>query len=292
MTFALFNSTQHQAASLRIALIGKSMTSVMIAEDVVLSPKIGSVIEEVRAFGREIEIIWDDGVVLRTKLHIRGTWRVFRVADWQKKKRNSAKVVIQADDRIAACFDTAEVETHHDFDPRRHPLLGRHGPDLSDSRTNLDRCVDLMLDYQDADATIAEVLLDQRVMRGIGNVFRCELLWTCELHPWAKISSLNRDECRELVSIAVEMLQSQHAPHDRSLAVYGRHGKTCERCNGQVSVTHHGEANRVLYWCADCQTRHAGASSSRYVTEHDTPPGVHPAEFIYLSELERARKSG
>ncbi len=292
MTFALFNSTQHQAASLRIALIGKSTTSVMIAEDVVLSPKIGSVIEEVRAFGREIEIIWDDGVVLRTKLHIRGTWRIFRVADWQKKKRNLAKVVIQADDRIAACFDAAEVETHHDFDLRRHPLLGRHGPDLSDSRTSLEPCVDLMLGYQDADATIAEVLLDQRVMRGIGNVFRCELLWTCELHPWAKISSLNRDECRELVSIAAEMLQSQHASHDRSLAVYGRHGKTCERCNGQVRVTHHGEANRVLYWCADCQTRHAGTSSSRYVTEHDTPPGVHPAEFIYLSELERVRKSG
>lgn len=290
--FAILNTTQRQAASLRIALIGKSMTSVTIADDVALSPKIGGVIEEVRALGREIEIIWDDGVVLRTKLQIRGNWRIFRVADWQKKNRDFAKVVVQTGEYIAACFDAVEVETYHDFDPGRHPLLGRHGPDLSDSRTDLDRCVDLMLDYQDADATIAEVLLDQRVMRGIGNVFRCELLWTCELHPWAKVSSLNRDECRELISIAAEMLQSQHAPEDRLLAVYGRHGKTCERCNGQVSVTHHGEANRVLYWCADCQTRHAGTSSSRYVTEHDTPPGVHPAEFIYLSELERARKSG
>lgn len=289
--FAILNTTQRQAASLRIALIGKSMTSVVIAEDVALSPKIGSMIEEVRAFGREIEIIWDDGVVLRTKLRIRGNWRIFRVADWQKKSRDLAKVVVQTGDYIAVCFDAVEVETYHDFDPGRHPLLGRHGPDLSDSRIDQDCCVDLMLDYQDADATIAEVLLDQRVMRGIGNVLRCELLWTCELHPWAKVSSLNRDECRELVSIAAEMLQSLNAAQDRSLAVYGRHGKTCERCNGQVRVTHHGEANRVLYWCADCQTRHAGTSSSRYVTEHDTPPGVHPAEFIYLSELERARKS-
>ncbi len=290
--FALLNSTQRQAASLRVALIGKNTNSVTIAEDVVLSPKIGSVIEEVRAIGREIEIVWDDGVVLRTKLQIRGSWQIFRMAEWQKKNRGIAKVVIQVEGCIAACFGIAEIETHHDFDPRRHPLLGRHGPDLSDSRTDLELCVDLMLSYQDADATIAEVLLDQRVMRGIGNVFRCELLWTCELHPWAKVSSLNRDECRELVSIAAELLQSQHATQDRTLAVYGRHGKNCQRCNGQVRVTHHGEANRVLYWCADCQTRHAGTSSSRYVTEHDTPPGVHPAEFIYLSELERARKSG
>ncbi len=292
MKFTFLNTTQRQAASLRIALIGKKTTAVMVAEDVVLSPKIGSVIEEVRAFGREIEIVWDDGLVLRTKLQIRGSWRIFQITDWQKKNYGLAKVVIQVEGCIAACFGVLEIETHHDFDPRRHPLLGRHGPDLSDPRTELELCVDLMIGYQDADATIAEVLLDQRVLRGVGNVFRCELLWTCELHPWAKVSSLNRDECRELVSIAAEMLQSQHAPRDRVLAVYGRHGKSCQRCNGQVRVTHHGEANRVLYWCAECQVRHAGTSSSRYVTEHDTPPGMHPAEFIYLSELERARKSG
>lgn len=292
MISAILTSTQRQAASLRIALIGKDVKTATIVDDVVLSLKTGSVIEEVRAFGREIEIVFDDGLVLRTKMSLRGSWRVFHIADWQRKKRGSAKVLIQVENLIAACFDPSEVETHHDFDPRRHPLLGRNGPDLSDPKTDLDLCVDLMVEYQDADATIAEVLLDQRVMRGIGNVFRCELLWTCELHPWAKVSSLNRDECRELVSIAAEMLQSRHLFHDRTLAVYGRHGKECERCTGQVRVTHHGEANRVLYWCADCQIRHAGTSSSRYVTEHDTPPGVHPAEFIYLSELEHARKLG
>ena len=292
MISAILTSTQRQAASLRIALIGKDVKTATIADDVVLSLKTGSVIEEVRAFGREIEIVFDDGLVLRTKMSLRGSWRVFHIADWQRKKRGSAKVLIQVENLIAVCFDPSEVETHHDFDPRRHPLLGRNGPDLSDPKTDLDLCVDLMVEYQDADATIAEVLLDRRVMRGIGNVFRCELLWTCELHPWAKVGSLNRDECRELVSIAAEMLQSRHTSHDRTLAVYGRHGKECERCTGQVRVTHHGEANRVLYWCADCQIRHAGTSSSRYVTEHDTPPGVHPAEFIYLSELEHARKLG
>ena len=292
MILAILTSPQRQAASLRTALIGKDVRAATIAEDVALGLKVGSVIEEVRVFGREIEIVFDDGVVLRTKMSWRGSWKILHLADWQRKKRGSAKVLIQIENLIAACFEPSEVETYHDFDPRRHPLLGRNGPDLSDPKTDLDQCVDLMVEYQDADATIAEVLLDQRVMRGIGNVFRCELLWTCELHPWAKVSSLNRDECRELVSIAAEMLQSQHAAFDRTLAVYGRHGKNCERCTGQVRVTHHGEANRVLYWCADCQIRHAGTSSSRYVTEHDTPPGVHPAEFIYLSELERARKSG
>jgi endonuclease-8 len=292
MISAILTSTQRQAASLRIALIGKEVTGATIVDNVVLGLKTGSVIEEVRAFGREIEIVFDDGVVLRTKMSRRGSWKILHIDDWQRRKRDTARASIEVENLVAVCFGPSEVETHHDFDPRRHPLLGRNGPDLSDPRTDLDECVDMMVGYQDADATIAEVLLDQRVLRGIGNVFRCELLWTCELHPWAKVSSLNREECNELVAIAAEMLRSQRATQNRALAVYGRHGKNCDRCNGQVRVTHHGEANRVLYWCADCQTRHAGTSSSRYVTEHDTPPGVHPAEFIYLSELEQARKSG
>lgn len=292
MIFNIANSTRHQAAALRVSLIGRRMTGFETVEATVLDPQVGSVIEEVRVFRREIEIIWDDGIVLRTKMRINGAWRVYRTTNWSELRGHSAQVVIDVGDRVAACFGSAEIETHHDFDPRRHPLLGPHGPDLFDPKLDRESCVDRMIAYEDSDATVAEVLLDQRVMRGIGNVFRCELLWSCELHPWAKISSLNRNECRELVSIAAEMLQPETRGRVATLAVYGRHGKECERCGGQIRVTHHGEANRVLYWCPECQTRHSGSGSTRYVTEHDTPPGAHPAEFIYLSDLERARKSG
>ena len=292
MIFAFVNTTQRQAASLRVALIGRKILSCEIKNDVSILPQAGRVVEEVRVYGREIEIVWDDGVVLRTKMRINGTWKIAQKSERLGRAQNLGQVKIEVDGRIAVCVGASEVETHHDFDPKRHPILGRHGPDLADPTTDLEECISRILSYEGADATIAEVLLDQRVMRGIGNVFRCELLWSCELHPWAKVSSLTRDECRELVGIAAEMLQSRIPQPDATLAVYGRHGKNCQRCNGQVRVTHHGEANRVLYWCAECQVRHAGTSSSRYVTEHDTPPGVHPAEFIYLSELEKTRKSG
>lgn len=287
-----FNSFQRQTAALRIALIGRKMTSLSVVENVAIEPQVGRVVEEVRSYGREIEIIWDDGVVLRTKLRLNGSWKIISITDQPRKIRGTAQVIIQVEGLVATCVGAAQIETHHDFDPRRHPILGRQGPDMADPKTDIEDCVDLMINYENADETVAEVLLDQRVIRGIGNVFRCELLWTCEMHPWAKISSLNRAECRELISIAVEMLQTGSHFQSSSLAVYGKHGKSCERCNGLVRVTHHGEANRVLYWCADCQTRHSGASSSRYVTEHDTPPGMHPAEFIYLSEIDKARKLG
>lgn len=298
MSLFFWNKTYRQAAELRIALLGRTMTAIKIDRDVSLMPQLGRVIEEVRTMGRELEIIWDDGVVLRSKMRVNGSWRVLDVADMAQRTKTFGKsgtlqqVLIQVGDRIAICVGAKEIEMHHDFDPRRHPMLGQHGPDLSDKNVDIESCVDRLMGYEDADMTVAEVLLDQRVMRGIGNVFRCELLWTCELHPWAKISSLNREECRELVTIAAEMLQHKSAELNNSLAVYGRHGKSCARCSGLIQITHHGEAKRVLYWCADCQTRHAGTNSSRYVTEHDTPPGMHPAEFIYMSEIERTRNLG
>jgi endonuclease-8 len=286
-----FTSVQHNASALRIALIGHQMVHFETTESIVLSPQIGRMIEEVRVEARSIEIIWDDGLALTTTMRRKGSWHICRAGDNQVKRKKSAQVVIGLSDLSVICCGASEVETHHDFDPHRHPILGRQGPDLSNADVDLDECVDRMLRYEDADATIAEVLLDQRVMRGVGNVYRCELLWACELHPWAKVSSLSRDECRELVSLAAGAILEKPQHVATELAVYGRHGKTCARCNGLIRVTHHGEANRVLYWCADCQVRHAGTSSSRYVTEHDTPPGVHPAEHIYLSELAQARKS-
>ena len=283
---------QHSAAALRTALIGRKMLNFTTNNSIALTPQVGQTIEEVRSFGRQLEVVWDDGLVLNTRMKFTGSWRVYRSAEQRKSSAARAQVVIEVAGLSAVCFGASVIESHHDFDPRRHPILGRLGTDLSKVDADLDECVSRMLSYEDSDATIAEVLLDQRVMRGVGNVYRCELLWTCELHPWAKVSSLNRDECRELVTIAAEMLRANAQQVVVDPAVYGKHGKSCSRCHGVVRVTHHGEANRVLYWCSDCQIRHAGTSSSRYVTEHDTPPGVHPAEYIYLSELARSRDLG
>ena len=144
-------------------------------------------------------------------------------------------------------------------------------------------------------STIAEVLLDQRVACGVGNVYRCEVLWACELHPWAGVGELSRDECRELVGIAAGMLRANLDGPGRvtapsvpgGLAVYGRHGRPCPRCHALVRVTHHGEANRVLYWCEGCQTRHSDLRVRAPQTAEGEP--VHPAERRWLDDVRAAR---
>ena len=287
----LFKSMQRSASALRTALIGQKMLKFKARESLVVHPKIGRTIEELRVENRTLEIIWDDGLVLKTKMALKGSWRIFHEGEsWGAEKR-TAQLLIGVNEISVVCSGAIEIESYHDFDLRRHPILGRLGPDLLDQNVNLDECVSRLMGYENPDETIADVLLDQRVVRGIGNVHRCEILWACELHPWAKVSSLSRDDCQEIISLAAGVLQTNFDLSTAELAVYGKHGKICSRCGGQVRVTHHGEANRVLYWCVDCQVRHTDVNSLGNVINHDAPRRIHPAEHLYLSEIAKIKKS-
>jgi endonuclease-8 len=110
--------------------------------------------------------------------------------------------------------------------------------------------------YEERDVPVSEVLADTRVVQGVGNVARCEALWTSEMNPWAPIGVVTEAECAALVALIAELVAVM--PVDpAALQVYGRQGKGCRRCGGMVKVQHHGEASRVAYWCPECQTGHA-----------------------------------
>ena len=291
------------AAALRTALLGKATTAVRTSRPLRPMPRAGAVIEEVRSVGKHLEIVWDDGVVLHTHMRMTGAWHLYRHGERWRKAASRARVVLEVADWVAVCFSAPVVETHRDFDPRRHPILGRLGPDLCRDDADLDEAAARMLGYEDPDATVAEVLLDQRVACGVGNVYRCEVLWACELHPWAAVGALSRDECRELVRIAADMLRANLAGPGRvtapgvpgGTAVYGRHGRPCPRCHALVRVTHHGEANRVLYWCEGCQTRHselrvrAPQNADEAMARLAEGEPRHPAERRWLADVRAAR---
>ena len=284
------------AAALRTALLGKELFRFEAPQLIGTRPSVGRVVEEVRSHGKNVEIIWDDGVVLHTHLRMFGSWELYRAGERWKKSKDRASVVIVVSDWIVVCFNAAIVETYRDFDPRRHPILGRRGPDLCRADADLEECVDRIMNYLERDTPIADVLLDQRVMCGVGNVYRCELLWACEIHPWAHVGSLKRGECREMVMLASEMIlanldytpRGTAAEFSGSLAVYGRQGKHCHRCGDLIKVTHHGEAHRVLYWCPNCQITHQPLMRPNftpvYIERDQSGEILHSVEAGYSSD--------
>ena len=117
--------------------------------------------------------------------------------------------------------------------------------------------------------TIAELLLDQTVASGIGNVYRSEVLFLQGVHPLTPVARLDDQALTALYAEAARLMRANlrpgHrittvAPRRRTIGpgmphywVYGRHRKPCLRCGAIIRVTRHGDHARTTYWCPRCQ---------------------------------------
>ena len=226
------------AAALRTALVDKKMVRFEAPRLIGVVPRAGRTIERVESHGKHLEIEWDDGIILHTHMRMSGSWHVYRKDDsWQRPHREM-RALIEVPDWTAVCFNAPVVETYRAPDVHRHPGLGGLGPDLCRPDADLRRCIDALLAYDDPQATVAEVLLDQRVFCGVGNVYRCEVLWVCEMSPFARVSALAEADAVRLVHVAAKLLRANLQSAERitvpglrgGLAVYGRTGQRCPRC--------------------------------------------------------------
>ena len=256
-------------------------------------PEVGRTIEAVTSHGKHLEITWDDGLILHTHMRMTGSWHLYRLDERWRKRTAQMRVVIEVEGWVAVCFSAPIVDTYRQFDRHRHPGFGRLGPDLCQTNADLEECVARMLDYAPATTPISEVLLDQHVACGVGNVYRCEVLWQNGLSPFAAVGSLSEADAREIVESSATMLRANLANSRRvtvpelkgGLAVYGRNGQRCTRCGDTIQVKRTGEMARLLYWCPGCQTRNDSRVAYTPPAGMERPMDPHPAATIYLSGL-------
>ena len=150
----------------------------------------------------------------------------------------------------------------------QHPQLSRLGPDL------LDRCFDPTAVAARARAreprSAADLLLDQRVACGIGNVYKCEVLFLEGLAPDTPVTQLEDPQIARLYERARTLMQqnlggwrrtttrkvdAQHPPlrGEPRHFVYGRAGLSCLKCGARVRGRRLGDAARATFWCPGCQ---------------------------------------
>lgn len=260
------------------------------------TPQAGRMVEAVEAKGKHVEILWDDGIVLDTKLKGKSEWHVYRQGAPWRRSWDALRASIQTDDFVAVCFDAADVETYRLPDQNRHPGQGRLGPNLARPDADLSEVVNLLLSYPDREARLRDVMVDQHVMQGVGNVYRCEVLWAAELSPWAHIADLTHQDALLIVNTAARMVRANQGRTRRSttshtavgLAVYGRCGQGCIRCHETIESHPVGRYGRMLYWCPGCQVR---LDRRQPVEVREMDP--HPAAAKYLNELPwRTQRAG
>src|SRR5262245_54890342 len=104
------------------------------------------------------------------------------------------------------------------------------------------------------DRPLGELVMDQRVLAGIGNVVKSETLWELRLDPFAPVSTVSDERLRELAVVAARQLEEGVAAGGRlPKVIYRRAGRPCPRCRTPIAMRRQGEAQRSTYYCPECQ---------------------------------------
>ncbi|HJP72008.1 MAG TPA: DNA-formamidopyrimidine glycosylase family protein [Candidatus Limnocylindria bacterium] len=226
-----------------------------------LEQLVGSVVSSVEARGKHLLIGFDNGLTLRTHLRMRGAWHRYRVGEPWSRPASQASAVLETPTTVAVCFDAPEVELMTDAQVARHPQLTALGPDLLSRSFDADEAARRLA--SNARRPIGEALLDQRLMAGVGNVYKSEICFIEGVSPWRAIGELDAGTIAGLVTTAHRLLGAnvgggarvttgQQRP-GRELWVYGRAGRPCRRCGTLVQGRRQGEQARMTYWCPRCQ---------------------------------------
>ena len=126
------------------------------------------------------------------------------------------------------------------------------GPDLLADGTTID---DVIARVREADPgrLVGDVLVDQRVVSGIGNMWLAELLWHARVSPWLPVGKAGDDELAAALRWGRNAMRRSVSGERPSRNVYRRAGRPCRRCGMPISARGLGEMNRTAYWCAGCQ---------------------------------------
>jgi endonuclease VIII len=268
--------TIHRAAdTLRRALVGRTVTGfdtayahlARVNDD---APLAGRTVEDVRAAGKHLLMTFSGGLTLHTHMRMNGSWHIYRPGErWQRPGRDM-RVVIETDSFVAVGFSIPVAEWLDERALARQPELRRLGPDLLDDAWDADEA--LRRFRADPSRLVGDVVLDQRVAAGAGNVYRSEVMFLHGLAPLRTVGTLSDETIRALLETTRKLLRANIAngssaivtytgmrrttgradPGER-LWVYGRGGRPCRRCGTPIQVDHLGAHARIVYHCPRCQ---------------------------------------
>jgi len=242
------------------------------------TPLVGQTVEQVEARGKWLLIHFSGGGILTSHLLMNGRWHIYRHGERWQAPRFHMRIVIENSEYQAVGF--------------RVPIARMHTEkSLARDRHVAEPANDLLSDEFDAEAArarllarpheaLADALLDQTVLAGIGNVFKSEICFVRGLHPFRAVGTLTREEAAGTIACAQKLMkanvledsgdlivtfrgQQRRTTHasdpGASLWVYGRAGEPCRRCGEAIRRRLQGGDARVTFWCPRCQAMPDGA---------------------------------
>ena len=235
------------------------------------TPVVGRSIEKCEAAGKHLLINFSGDLILRTHMRMNGSWHLYRHGERWWRGPQAMRVRLDTADWVAVAFDVpvAEFVTKKQLETR--DPVAQLGPDLLGQEFDRDEAIRRIV--VSAARPIAMTLLDQRIVAGIGNVYKSEVLFLSGVHPEVPSSTVPLPTLERMMDIARGLLQDNvvdgtspriqtyrnlrqlnpASEHDESLWVYGRKGKPCRKCGTPIESKKMGLDARTTYWCPSCQ---------------------------------------
>jgi endonuclease-8 len=229
----------------------------------------GSTVREVVSRGKHLLMRIEPGVTLHSHLGMDGSWRLGPATGRIPGPRAyGVRAILLTETWLAVGSELARLDLLRT--DREDEVVGHLGPDLLGADWDAVEAVDRL--SESPDRPIAEALLDQRNLAGIGNVYQAELLFLRGVHPTSPVRSAG--DLDRLVRLARELLMANRTSSGhvttgdrrpgRRHWVYGRAGAPCRRCGTLIQKGRFGAPSkeRTSFWCPHCQPSPSAAAQS------------------------------
>jgi endonuclease VIII len=268
------------ARALRGVLAGKVVTRfetglaglARVNDDATL---VGRMVEKVESRGKWLLIYFSGDLILVTHMLMSGSWHLYRWGERWRMGRARMRVVIRVEGWEAVAFNVPIAEFHTARSLERSSQVPKLGPDILDEKFTVEGGVARLAAYavERPEAEVGVTLLNQRVLAGLGNVYKSEVAFSAGVNPFRAMRTVTPKEMDALVDFALRYMKANvidgkgdgivtYAGNRRTtramdreerLWVYRRQGEECRRCGTAVMMRKQGEQARSTYWCPVCQ---------------------------------------
>ena len=212
----------------------------------------GLVLERVESRGKHLLLYFDEDLMLHSHLGMRGGWHVYRRGERWRRPASEAWIALSSEEAEAVNFGGSFMRIGRRGRILREPRLVRLGPDILVEDFEPEAAIARMR-QTDPRLELGAALLGQRLVAGIGNIFKSEGCFEARIDPHRRLEEVSDDELEGVLTATRDLMLDAVESGQQPKRVYRRAGQPCPRCGTTVRSRAQGDSARITYWCPGCQ---------------------------------------
>jgi DNA-formamidopyrimidine glycosylase len=224
---------------------------------------VGQHVADVTTHGKHLLLHLSGGETIHCHAMMFGSWQIGKPGMSLRKAAHQVRLRLRTREREAVFFNGPVVELLTPEELSNHPRLGALGPDVLAEEFDRDEAWRRL--QVEPGREIADAVLDQTVVAGIGNIYKSEGLFLAGVHPLAPVAALPRADVDRLWDVLIPLMRRgtrtgriRTGPDPKGGKVlrhwvYQRRGQACARCGTKIVRIVQGKMQRSTYFCPECQ---------------------------------------